>query len=155
MENLSPSLEDYLEAVWVIGLRKKVTRVKDIVQRLGVKSASVIGALKVLVQKGLVVHERYGYVELTEKGAAAAERIYDKHKALARFFQEVLGIDSDTAFKDACQIEHYVDRKTMDRIAKFTKFIETCPEGEPLCLSGFRYFVEHGVRQRRCTKGEA
>ncbi len=155
MENLTASLEDYLEAICVIGLKKRVVRVKDIVKRLDVKPSSVIGALKALGERGLVIHERYGYVELTEDGASAAERIYKKHKALAKFFHEILGIDSETAVKDACQIEHYVDRKTMDRISKFIDFIETCPEGEPLWLSSFHYFAKHGVRPEHCPRGES
>ena len=39
---LSASLEDYLEAIWVIQSRKKVTRVKNIAKELGVTTASVV-----------------------------------------------------------------------------------------------------------------
>lgn len=154
MEVLTPSLEDYLEAILVTELRKKVVRVKDIVKSLNVRSASVIGALKALAQKGLVVHERYGYIELTKEGATTAEKIYGKHQTLSKFFHEILGIDSKTAAKDACQIEHYIDKKTMDRIVKFIEFIETCPEGEPLWLSSFHHFVKHGVRPEHCDRRE-
>lgn len=154
MDTLTPSLEDYLEAIWVTGLKEKVVRVKDIVKSLNVKSASVIGALKVLSEKGLVVHERYGYIELTKEGATTAEKIYGKHQTLSKFFHEILGIDLKTAVKDACQIEHYIDKKTMDRIVKLTEFIETCPEGEPLWFSSFHYFVKHGVRPEHCNRRE-
>jgi len=155
MEALTPSLEDYLEAIWVAGLKKRVVRVKDIVKRLSVRSASVIGALKALGERGLVVHERYGYVELTEEGSLEAESIYEKHTALAKFLNEILGMDLETALKDACRIEHHIDRRTMDRIAEFIHFIETCPEGEPVCLSGFRHFLKHGKRPSLSEKAEA
>ncbi len=152
MKALTPSLEDYLEAIWVTSLTEKVVRVKNIVKRLNVKTASVVGALKILADKGLVIHERYGYVELTQQGMDRAKKIYEKHKTLTKFFHEILGIEFESAVKDACQVEHYLNKDTMERIVKFIKFIETCPEGEPLWLSRFHYFVKHGEHPEKCCR---
>ncbi len=149
---LTPSLEDYLEAVWVIGQKKKVVRIKDIVKHLGVKAASVIGAMKILADRGLVVHERYGYVDLTDKGVGIAKDIYHRHKVLTKFFHEILGVDLETATKDACKIEHYIDKKTLERIVKFIEFIETSPDEEPLWLSHFYHFLKTGKRPESCSK---
>jgi DtxR family Mn-dependent transcriptional regulator len=152
MKGLSASLEDYLEAIWVEGLGKPVVRVKDLAKSLDVKPPSVIEALKTLVDKGLVTHERYGYVELTEKGAALASSTYERHQTLSKFFHEILDVDLETASRDACRIEHYLDRKTMDRLVKFVKFVETCPEGEPGWLSSFQEFAKTGKRTRHCNE---
>lgn len=152
MKALTPSLEDYLEAIWVTSLKEKVVRVKNIVKRLNVKTASVVGALKILADKGLVIHERYGYVELTQQGIDRAKKIYERHETLTKFFHEILGIEFESAVKDACQVEHYLNKDTMERIVKFIKFIETCPEGEPLWLSRFRYFVKHGEHPEKCCR---
>ena len=65
---LSHSLEDYLETIYLISIDHKIVRVKDVVAKLNVRTASVIGALKKLVLKGFLEHERYGYIELTELG---------------------------------------------------------------------------------------
>lgn len=151
---LTPSLEDYLEAIWVTSLKERVVRVRDIVKFLNVKTASVIGAMKVLAEKGLVVHERYGYIELTQQGIEVAKDVYERHKTLYKFFSEILGVEPDTAVKDACQIEHHISKKTMERIVKFIKFIETCPEGEPLWFSSFHYYVKHGTRPEHCYSEE-
>ena len=153
MEALTPSLEDYLEAIWVTGLRKKVVRVKDLAEKLKIKPASVVGALKTLQEKGLVVHERYGYVELTERGASAAREIYRRHKTLYRFFNEVLGLPPETAEMDACAIEHHISAEGLERMVAFIDFIEECPEGEPLWLTSFHYFVETGHRPEHCPRG--
>ena len=152
MKSLTPSLEDYLEAIWVTSLKEKVVRVKNIVKRLNVKTASVVGALKTLADKGLVIHERYGYVELTQQGIDRAKKIYERHETLTKFFHEILGIEFESAVKDACQVEHYLNKDTMERIVKFIKFIETCPEGEPLWLSRFHYFVKHGEHAEKCCR---
>ncbi len=150
MKDLTQSLEDYLEAIWVTSLKEKVVRVKNIVKRLNVKTASVVGALKILADKGLVIHERYGYVELTQQGIDRAKKIYERHETLTKFFHEILGIEFEPAVKDACQVEHYLNKDTMERIVKLIKFIETCPEGEPLWLSRFHYFVKHGEHPEKC-----
>lgn len=86
MEKLSQSLEDYLESIYIISLDKKIARVKDLVNRLGVKSSSVIGALKKLGAKGFIEHEHYGHIELTDEGRKRAERLYERHTTLTRFF---------------------------------------------------------------------
>jgi len=146
---LTPSLEDYLEAIFVINLRAKVVRVKDIIKSLNVKSSSVVAALKTLADKEFVVHERYGYIELTQKGIKTAEEVYKKHNILLKFIHEILGVDFDIAVKDACQIEHYINEATLKKIIKFIEFIETCPQEEPNdLLSSFHYFVKHDKRPK-------
>lgn len=153
MEVLTPSLEDYLEAIWVTGLKEKVVRVRDLAERLKIRPASVVGALKTLQEKGLVVHERYGYVELTERGASAAKEIYRKHKTIYRFFNEVLGLPPETAEMDACAIEHHISAEGLERMLAFIEFIEECPEGEPLWLTSFHYFIETGQKPEHCPRG--
>ena len=152
MEKLTPSLEDYLEAIWIVGLSEKAVRVKNIAKFLNVRTASVIGAMKILAENSLVVHERYGYIELTRKGTKKAKEIYRKHEILSKFFNEVLGVDKRIAAEDACKFEHYISKETLDRIVMFIKFLETCSDGDPLWLSGFRYFVEHGTCPEPCPK---
>lgn len=152
MEKLTPSLEDYLESIWIVGLSEKAVRVKNIAKFLGVRTASVVGAMKILAENSLVVHERYGYIELTRKGAEEAKKIYGKHKILSKFFNEVLGVDKRVAAKDACKFEHYISKETIDKIIEFIKFLETCSDGDPLWLSGFRYFVEHGTCPEPCPQ---
>jgi DtxR family Mn-dependent transcriptional regulator len=155
MTTLTASMEDYLEAIWVITLERKVTRVKDIAKYLGVKTSSVGNAIKILSEKELVHQEPYGYIELTQRGILAAKEIYEKHKTLYKFFHEILGVDPKIAEKDACEIEHHIHRKTLDRILKFIKFVETCPEGEPLWLSSFHYYAKHGGKPEHCEKSES
>ncbi len=150
MDVLTPSLEDYLEAIWILGLKRRVVRVRDIIKFLNVKSSSVVGALKALSDRDLVVHERYGYVELTQKGVAVAKEIYERHKMLSKFLHEILGVDPKVAAEDACRMEHHISKETLERLTKFIEFIETCPEGEPLWLSSFHYFAKHGVRPEHC-----
>ena len=52
-QQLSASLEDYIEAIYHIITEKQVARGKDISARLAVSGASVTEALRALSQEGL------------------------------------------------------------------------------------------------------
>jgi DtxR family Mn-dependent transcriptional regulator len=153
MVTLTPSLEDYLEAIYITSLEKKVVRVKDIADLRNVKTPSVVSAMKALSEKDLIIQESYGYIELTDEGKKIGENIYEKHKTLIKFLHNMLGIDISTASEDACEIEHHINKKTYERIIKFIEFIETCPEGEPEWLLNFYHYAESGERPDKCPKG--
>ena len=154
MGNLTESAQDYLEAILVIGKEKKVVRVKDIAKYLNVKMPSVVAMIKNLAEKNLIRHEHYGYVELTEEGLRQASLIYNAHKTLFNFLHNLLGVDIALAREDACKVEHYIHPKTLEHILKFVEFVQTCPEGKPLWLSSFHYFIRHGARPEHCSKKE-
>ena len=147
---ISPSLEDYLESIFVIKQKKQIVRVKDLAKHLKVKAPSVVEVLKKLEKKNLVVHEHYGYIELTQEGINKAKALYERHLILKKFLHKILGIDEEIAETDACRIEHYLSKETLERIIKFINFIETCPHGKPDWLDSFYYFVEHRRRPPGC-----
>ena len=71
--DLTESLEDYLEAIYVHLQEKKVVRVKDLMKHFNYKSSSVNTAVGQLKKKGLVDHEKYGYIDLTTEGREPGE----------------------------------------------------------------------------------
>ncbi len=105
---LSHSMEDYLEAIFFIESKKNFSRVKDIASFLNVKLPSVNRAIKDLEKKGLIDHEKYGYIKLTKKGNKIASKISMAHKMLYNFFIAV-GCNEDKAFRYACFLEHIID----------------------------------------------
>ena len=121
---LSHSLEDYLEAILVIESKKKIVRVRDIMEYMGYKVSSVNRALKVLSQKGLVFHEKYEYVELTQKGATIAQKIYEKHKTIFKFLNQFLKVNEKIAVKDACNVEHYLSEDSFNKLTEFIEYLE-------------------------------
>ncbi|MBN1522140.1 MAG: metal-dependent transcriptional regulator [Candidatus Aureabacteria bacterium] len=139
---ITPALEDYLESILIIQERGNVPRVKDIARMINVKAPSVIEALSHLQKKGLVVHERYGYIEMTSKGLKKAKKLYGRHLLLKKFFQDVLGLDKKLAEEDACRIEHYLSQETLNRMLSFINFIEDHPEEKPDWLSDFQSLIE-------------
>jgi DtxR family Mn-dependent transcriptional regulator len=152
------SMEDYLEAVAMLSSEGGVARVKQISQALGVKMPSVTAALKKLSEEGLVEHERYGCARLTVKGDKAAVEVFHRHEVLRHFLTDVLNIDPETAWVDACRMEHSISSATLERLAKFLEFVEACPEDEPPWLKNYSYFVRYGqlptVCSLRASEGE-
>ena len=121
---LTSSMEDYLEVIGVVKKTKGVVRVKDIGDLMGVKKPSVNNALKNLSEKGLVVHEHYGYIDFTKEGEKLAAVIQERHDLLFRFLVEVLHVDEDVAAKDACQMEHVISTKTFKKLNQFIQFLD-------------------------------
>jgi DtxR family Mn-dependent transcriptional regulator len=118
-KKLTESLENYLETIGMLVRENKIARVKDISKKLNVKNSSVNIALNVLADKGLIIHEKYGYVELTKEGQKIADDIQYKEDILLRFFTEILGVDKDIALKDACRMEHTISDETLAKLIFF------------------------------------
>ncbi|UCH79320.1 MAG: metal-dependent transcriptional regulator [Candidatus Coatesbacteria bacterium] len=113
---LSPALEDYLEAILEL---EPPVRVSAIARRLRVAKASVTQAVQRLVEKGLAVSPRYGRVELTARGLAAARKIRRRHRIWLEFLEEILGVPHATANREACVLEHGLSPETTARLTSY------------------------------------
>lgn len=118
---LGESGEDYLETIFILEKRASAVRVKEIARFLGVSRPSVVEALQMLKDKGLVKHEYYGRVELTSAGRLQADAIYKRHRLLERFLSEVLGVSARVAAADACRLEHSLSEETTRRLLVFVE----------------------------------
>jgi len=148
---LSATLEDYLEKIAVLKLRKGVARVRDIGELMGVRNSSVTSALATLSRMGLAEHERYGYIDLTAEGEKAAAAVQNRHTILYNFLTSVLNIPPATAEEDACSIEHCVSTETLAKFSMFLEFVKSCSKPDkPECLKMFDQYVQTGVRSG-CT----
>lgn len=148
-KKLTPAMEDYLEAVATLKESKGVARAKDISRLLAVKAPSVTSALEKLAKRNLVIHEPYGYVDLSPEAEKLAKNIQKKHNTLVKFLTQILNIDSKTAGEDACRMEHSISSKTLARLLKFIKFVENRPGSDadgPYWLKSFSHYYKTGKR---------
>jgi DtxR family Mn-dependent transcriptional regulator len=136
-DDLSASMEDYLEAIYHIVSAKQAARAKDIARRLEVNNSSVTGALRSLSEKGYINYAPYDVITLTPKGHKHAEDVVRRHEALMDFFTKVLCVDEAEASDAACKMEHAVSRTILDRLIRFVEFIEICPRGGESLIKGF------------------
>ena len=119
---LSSHMEDYIEAIVMLSSDNKVVRVKDIAKKLNIKMPSVSAALAKLKEMDLIEYEKYGYVELTDKGQELADRVLRRHEFLIDFFTTVLQIEEAMADDEACKVEHALAPRTCSQIHRLLDF---------------------------------
>ena len=117
------SAENYLESILVLQERRGQVRSIDIVNELGFSKPSVSIAMKKLRENGYISMEPDGRITLNESGRAIANRIYDRHKTITRFFI-LLGVSEDVATEDACKVEHDISDETFEKIRQFVNASE-------------------------------
>ncbi|EHQ87660.1 metal-dependent transcriptional regulator [Desulfosporosinus youngiae] len=116
---LTPALEDYLEVILELDETENEIRVTDVAEKLNIAKSTVTITLNKLKGLGLVTQESYGPILLTRAGKLCAVDVKNRHRVLRKFLVEVLGVDYQTADKDACLMEHVVSPVTMKRMAEF------------------------------------
>ena len=122
-KELSASLEDYLEAIYLICMENGEARSKNIMDRLGVTGPSVTEALQLLSEKELVNYAPYESISLTSKGEVAARDVLFRHETLRDFFINVLGVDAHTADEGACKMEHVASPLIIKRMVQYSKYL--------------------------------
>lgn len=109
MEKISTSLEDYLEAILMLGgSTTDPVRSVDVANELKVSKASVNKAIGLLKEKGFVIQPFYGDISLTSAGQKYAEAVYERHRYLTAFLHKGLGIPEERAEEEACLMEHAI-----------------------------------------------
>ncbi|MBV1708970.1 MAG: metal-dependent transcriptional regulator [Erysipelothrix sp.] len=116
-DKLTPSIEDYLEAIYVLDRADKGVRSVDVADKLHVAKPSVNRALKSLVESGLIEQQRYSVIYLTEQGKEQARKILHRHTIIKSFLMNILGLDDLRADEEACKIEHVVSEDTIKRLS--------------------------------------
>ena len=118
-EMMTSSLEDYLEAVFVLSNKSDNVRVTDIAEFLGVSKPSVNRAVNTLKQQGFLEHEAYGSIKITPMGESYAANVLRRHKLIKQFLMNTLGVDEENAENDACKMEHVMSFVTIDKLYEY------------------------------------
>lgn len=114
------SAENYLETILVLHQKNGEVRSIDIVNEMNFSKPSVSVAMKHFREDGYIVMDGNGYISLTEKGLAIAQKIYERHTVLTDLLVR-MGVSEDTAAQDACRIEHDLSDETFEKIKVFIR----------------------------------
>ncbi|AZG44099.1 metal-dependent transcriptional regulator [Gordonia insulae] len=130
---LSTVTQDYLKVIWTIQewADVKVTT-KMLAERLGVSASTASEAIRKLADQGLVSHERYGAVTLTDEGRAAAILMVRRHRLLETFLVRELGYGWDEVHDEAEVLEHAVSDRLMSRLDAKLGHPNRDPHGDPI-----------------------
>lgn len=105
------TIENYLETIYMIKLKKGSVRSIDISVEMGYSKPTISVTVKRYREEGYITIDNDGYISLTEKGLEIAESIYERHNVIANILM-ALGVDEETAFNDSCKIEHCISEKS-------------------------------------------
>ena len=115
--SLKESGEMYLESVYILHKSKPSVRSIDVAEHMNFSRASVSRGMSLLKNQDFISVDKDGYISLTEKGAQAAEKIYERHTVISQMLTEI-GVDEKTAAEDACRIEHVISDETFEAIKR-------------------------------------
>ena len=115
--NLHESGEDYLETILRLREEKGQVRSIDVAGALSVSKPSVSVAMKKLRDSGHIEMDEAGLLTLTAEGEAVAQRIYERHRVIAKMLMG-LGVEPETAAREACKIEHDISEDTFEKIKR-------------------------------------
>ncbi|WP_029088082.1 metal-dependent transcriptional regulator [Brevibacterium album] len=130
---LSVSTQNYLKVIWNLQEWSDApTSPSLIAERVGLRLSTVSGALPKLVEQGLVVHEPYSGVSLTEAGRRSAVAMVRRHRLIETFLVQTLGYGWDEVHDEAEHLEHAVSDLMIDRIDQLLGSPARDPHGDPI-----------------------
>jgi DtxR family transcriptional regulator, Mn-dependent transcriptional regulator len=126
-------VQDYAKAIYALQSRHgEATSTNALADRLGVTPASASGMVKRLVELGLVEHQPYHGVSLTEEGRRVALEVIRHHRLLELYLVETLGVPWDRVHDEAEVLEHVLSEELEELIATKLGDPTRDPHGDPI-----------------------
>ena len=127
------AVEDYAKAIY--GLARHAegpVGTSALARRLGVSPGTVTAMLKRMATAGLVEHEPYRGVRLTDAGEKVALEVMRHHRLLESYLADALGMPWDRVHAEAEVLEHYISEDLEERIATALGDPVVDPHGDPI-----------------------
>ena len=129
----SQAVQDYAKAIYALELREgEAVSTNALAGRLGVTAASASGMVKRLDELGLVEHQPYRGVSLTENGRRVALEVMRHHRLLELYLVKSLGVPWDRVHQEAEVLEHVLSEELEELIAAKLGDPTHDPHGDPI-----------------------
>jgi DtxR family Mn-dependent transcriptional regulator len=127
------AVEDYAKAIYTLARRQRgPVGTSAVAARLGVSPGTVTAMLKRMADHGLVEHEPYHGVTLTDDGERVALEVIRHHRLLESYLAEALGMPWDRVHDEAEVLEHYISEELEERLASALGDPAVDPHGDPI-----------------------
>ncbi|TFE03262.1 transcriptional regulator MntR [Jeotgalibacillus sp. R-1-5s-1] len=123
----TPSMEDYIEQIYILIDNKGYARVSDIAEALSVHPSSVTKMVQKLDKDEYLIYEKYRGLVLTKKGNKIGKRLVFRHELLEQFLS-IIGVKEENIYNDVEGIEHHLSWNSIDRIGDLVQLFENNPE---------------------------
>ena len=129
----SQAVQDYAKAIYALQRRAgDAVSTTALADRLGVTAASASGMVKRLDELGLVEHQPYHGVWLTEDGRRVALEVMRHHRLLELYLVKSLGVPWDRVHQEAEVLEHVLSEELEELIAAKLGDPTHDPHGDPI-----------------------
>jgi len=132
MSEVTEVVEEYLEGIYRLQEKSGVARTSDIVKVLQVVPGTVTNTVERLEKEGMLRHEPYRGVKLTDKGRKIALDVIRRHRLSERLLTDFMRVDWDKAHDAACKLEHGITNDVIKKLEKALGHPKTCPHGNPI-----------------------
>ncbi|MFP7297929.1 transcriptional regulator MntR [Neobacillus niacini] len=119
----TPSMEDYIEQIYMLIEEKGYARVSDIAEALSVHPSSVTKMVQKLDKDEYLVYEKYRGFSLTTKGNKIGKRLVFRHDLLEQFLK-IIGVKDENIYNDVEGIEHHLSWDSIERIVDLVQFFQ-------------------------------
>ncbi len=128
----SRAVEDYLKAIYKLQQHGPSVSTTSLADELSRSAASVTNMVKGLADQGLLEHQPYHGVRLTDHGEATALRIIRRHRVIELYLIERLGYTWDGVHEEAERLEHAASETLIEAMARALGDPRTDPHGAPI-----------------------
>ncbi|WP_112181289.1 MULTISPECIES: transcriptional regulator MntR [Paraliobacillus] len=122
----TPSMEDYIEQIYMLIDSKGYARVSDIAEALEVHPSSVTKMVQKLDKDEYLNYEKYRGLILTPQGKKIGKRLVYRHELLEQFLG-IIGVNKENIYHDVEGIEHHLSWNSIDRIGDLVQYFEKNP----------------------------
>lgn len=128
----SESVEMYLKTLATLGGVHEPVPIARLAERMEVTPVSANEMMQRLAREGLVAHQPYKGVCLTEAGRGLAHSVIRRERLWERFLADHLKLGWARVHDWACQLEHATAPEVIEALDAFLNYPATCPQGNPI-----------------------
>ncbi|MBK7215604.1 MAG: metal-dependent transcriptional regulator [Candidatus Promineofilum sp.] len=131
-ESFNESAEMYLKTVSELAAPDALAPISALADRLGVSAVSATEMVHRLQEHGLVAHQPYRGVGLTDSGRQLAGEVVRRHRLWECFLFERLGLPWAEVHDYACRLEHATTPAVTEALDAYLGRPAFCPHGNPI-----------------------
>ncbi|MCD8567432.1 MAG: metal-dependent transcriptional regulator [Geovibrio sp.] len=113
-------------------------------KKLGVSLPSVSRAVSTLAKMGLLTHESYGKIGMTEEGKTIGKSIVRRDKCLTKLLVDILGMEPEDADPEVHRLEHLISGRVLPRLEILVHYAVS----DPSWLEGLHRKIDAGFENR-------
>ena len=151
MERPTPTVEDYLGAIYTLSRDQEPVIGRKLADWMEVSAPTVTATVQRMVRDGWVVMRDDKTIHLTEVGLAMATSVVRRHMLTELLLARVLGVPWARVHAEADRMEHGLSPDIAARVADLMDDSSLCPHGNP--LPGYEYETSLFTPLLECEPG--